>query len=302
MSVATGSLTPRLLVGIAVVGAMLASAQRSMGADTAGAARAATSPPPAAAAKAVTPRLADGSPDLSGYWRVPRPLPATAAAGSGEPVQGDAFAVMGARNGRLQNLENDSYISQKGLQNVPQYKPEFWAKVRELDYNGNREDPTFNCLPAGVPRVGPPVRIVSLPGEAILFHVSNNPAAAFFRFIHIGRKRTTADLTTDTWLGIPEARWDGDTLVIDSIGFNDQSWLGWGGYFHTADMHVVERLRREGDTLHYSVRVEDPAVLTEPWLPDPIDLTIDRNPNANIPEFDPCIERDSGDIVNHIRG
>ena len=243
---------------------------------------------------------ADGSPDLSGYWRTPRAYQAGGAAG--EPPKGDAFFVMGARNGRLQNLENDSYISQKGLQNIPQYKPEYWPKVRSLDFNGNREDPTFNCLPAGIPRVGPPVRIVSLPNEVILFHVSSNPAATFFRFIHVGKKRSKAELTTDTWLGVPEARWEGDTLVIDSIGFNDQSWLGWGGYFHTSDMHVVERIRRDGDTLRYSVLVEDPAVLTEPWIPDPVELALDRSPEANIPEVDPCVERDNADIVNHMRG
>jgi hypothetical protein len=90
--------------------------------------------------------------------------------------------------------------------------------------------------------------------------------------------------------------------VIDSIGFNDQSWLGWGGYFHTSDMHVVERFRRDGDTLHYSALVEDPAVLTEPWSPDPVVLALDRNPAANIPEVDPCIERDNADIVNNLRG
>jgi hypothetical protein len=249
---------------------------------------------------ASSPRLADGSPDLSGYWRGPRA--SVAGGGAGEPPNGDAFFVMGARNGRLQNLENDSYISQKGLQNIPQYKPAYWSRVRELDLNGNRDDPTFNCLPAGVPRVGPPLRILSLPNEVILFHVSSNPAATFFRFIHVGKQRKKSDLTTDTWLGIPEARWEGDTLVIDSIGFNDQSWLGWGGYFHTSDMHVVERLRRDGNTLHYSVLVEDPAVLTEPWIPDPVDLALDRNPDANIPEVDPCIERDNADIVNQMRG
>jgi hypothetical protein len=292
-------ITPTLAAGSCMALLLFSGAPTSLAADTAGAGAAMK---PADAPAHGTPRLADGRPDLSGYWRRSGYGGGGGGAGAGAAPEGDVFFVMPARNGRLQNLENDSFISQKGQQNVPQYRPEFWAKVRDLDYNGNTQDPSFNCFPAGVPRVGPPVRIVSLPGEEILFHVSNNPASAFFRFIHIGKPRNKADLTTETWLGIPEARWDGDTLVIDSIGFNDQSWLGWGGFFHTSNMHVTERLRREGDVLHYSVVVEDPTVLTEPWLPDPVDLTLDKNPNANIPEIDPCFERDSKDIVNHIRG
>jgi hypothetical protein len=253
-----------------------------------------------ASVAADSPQLADGKPDLSGYWRA-----AGRGGAGGAPApstEGDQFAVMPSRDGRLANLENDSFISQKAQQNVPQYKPEFWQKVRDLDYNGNDEDPSFHCYPAGIPRVGPPVRIVSLPGEAILFHVASNPAAAFFRFVRIGKPRSKAELATETWLGVPEARWEGDTLVIESIGFNDQSWLGWGGFFHTADMRVTERLRREGEVLHYSVVVEDPAVLSEPWRPNPVDLMLDKNPNATIAEIDPCFERDAKDIVNKIRG
>ena len=61
------------------------------------------------------------------------------------------------------------------------------------------------------------------------------------------------------------ARWDGDTLVVESVGFNDVTWLGWEGYFHTDEMEVTERFRREGDLLFYSFTVNDPDVLMEPW-------------------------------------
>ena len=59
--------------------------------------------------------------------------------------------------------------------NKPLYKPEFWEKVQKLDQNGNAEDPSFGCMPGGVPRMGPPAKIVQTPKELIFLYVS--PAA-----------------------------------------------------------------------------------------------------------------------------
>jgi hypothetical protein len=61
-------------------------------------------------------------------------------------------------------------------------------------------------------------------------------------------------------------RWEGDTLVLDSIGFIDTTWIGRGGYFHTDKMHIVEKLRREGDAIFYDLTLEDPDVLVEPLV------------------------------------
>ena len=61
-------------------------------------------------------------------------------------------------------------------------------------------------------------------------------------------------------------RWEGDTLVLDSIGFIDTTWLGRGGFFHSDKMHVVEKFTRQGDAILYDVTVEDPEVLVEPWV------------------------------------
>jgi hypothetical protein len=61
-------------------------------------------------------------------------------------------------------------------------------------------------------------------------------------------------------------RWEGDTLVLDSIGFIDTTWIGRGGYFHSEKMHVVEKFRREGDAIFYDVTVEDPEVFVEPLV------------------------------------
>ena len=57
----------------------------------------------------------------------------------------------------------------------------------------------------------------------------------------------------------------GDTLVVDSVGFNGVTWVGWEGYFHTDKMEVTERFTRNGDLLYYNFTVNDPDVLMEPW-------------------------------------
>ena len=147
-------LTPTLASGGCFTMLLFCGVPASLAADAPSASGAKTQPADAPARS--TPRLADGRPDLSGYWRRGGyGGGGGGGGGGGDSPQGDIFFVMPARNGRLQNLENDSFISQKGQQNVPQYKPEYWAKVRDLDYNGNTQDPSFNCFPAGVPRADP---------------------------------------------------------------------------------------------------------------------------------------------------
>ena len=75
-------------------------------------------------------------------------------------------------------------------------------------------------------------------------------------------------------------RWEGDTLVVDSIGFIDTTWLARGGFFHSDRMHVVEKFTRQGDTVLYDVTVEDPDVLVEPWVNPTRVLRRNTNPNA----------------------
>jgi hypothetical protein len=77
-------------------------------------------------------------------------------------------------------------------------------------------------------------------------------------------------------------RWEGDTLVIDSISFIDTTWLGRGGFFHSDRMHVVEKFTRQGDTLIYDVTVEDPEVLVEPWVLPTRVIRRNTNPNAGL--------------------
>ena len=77
-------------------------------------------------------------------------------------------------------------------------------------------------------------------------------------------------------------RWEGDTLVLDSISFVDTTWLGRGGFFHSTEMHVVEKFTRQGDVILYDVTVEDPEVLVEPWVLPTRTLRRNTNPDAGL--------------------
>jgi hypothetical protein len=97
-------------------------------------------------------------------------------------------------------------------------------------------------------------------------------------------------------------RWEGDTLVLDAVAFTDDTWLGRGGFFHSARMHVVERFRREGDALLYDVTVEDPEVLVEPWVLPTRTVLRNQNPNAGlIRERGNCEVQELGHAASQIR-
>jgi hypothetical protein len=129
-------------------------------------------------------------------------------------------------------------------------------------------DPTLECAPPGVPyvlTVPTPFELVHADGEVIQLFEYNH----FVRRIHTDGRPHPADLK-DTgayeWLGHSIARWEGDTLVIDTIGFNDTTWLDRLGHPHSDALRLVERLRRVNhDTLEYGVTIEDPKAYTAPW-------------------------------------
>ena len=87
-------------------------------------------------------------------------------------------------------------------------------------------------------------------------------------------------------------------MVIDTIGFNDISWLDIGGYFHSENMHVIETLRRDGERLTWQAAVEDPDVLIKPWTMNAVVLNLNRDPQAKLEESLPCVEHDSSHLVN----
>lgn len=238
-------------------------------------------------------RLSDGHPDLNGVWN--------GNANSVFVKSDDPLAAnLRARDGTLLNFEEDGTIIRRADPNKPLYKPQFWEKVQKLDQNGNTEDPSYGCMPAGVPRMGPPVKILQTSKELVFLYISP-PAQGWgdqYRVIPTdGRQHTPLEDLDGTWKGESIGRWEGDTLVVDTIGFNDTSWLDISGYFHSENMHVIERLHREGDTLTWQATVEDPDVLIKPWTMNARVLKLNPDPKATIPESLPCVERDLSHLV-----
>lgn len=252
--------------------------------------------PNAEAAKAPTPRMPDGKPDLSGFWGVPN-----RASDARAEENGVVTTILATRNGAIDNFHEDPYITGRQTNNLPLYKPEHWDKVRELDLNGVQLDPGFTCAPKGVPRMGAPHKIVQTPTELLFFQNSTFVHNEFRIIPTDGRDHDEIRTREGTFLGDSVGRWEGDTLVIETIGFGDESWFGEEGYFHTVDMKVTERFRRVGDLLYYDVTVEDPEVLMEPYKEET--RIIRRNPSKDliIMEAPPCIERDRENMVLKIR-
>jgi hypothetical protein len=97
-------------------------------------------------------------------------------------------------------------------------------------------------------------------------------------------------------------RWEGDTLVLDSISFVDSTWLGRGGFFHSPEMRVVERFTRQGNVILYDVTVEDPEVLAEPWVLPTRTLQANTNPDAGLQrERGNCEVYEEGSFSSQIR-
>lgn len=209
-----------------------------------------------------TPRMPDGRPDLNGYWYRRRPPIATVRRSGGSVILDPTV-----RDPNRGAAGNDAAL----LPGEPKYKPEFLAKVKELDANQVFQDPAFTCGPPGVPRVGPPQRIVQTAREVVLLYDDLN--GNFFRLIPTDGRPHRKGIEASAH-GDAVGHWESDTLVIDVRNLSADTWLGDNGLFHTEDLRVTERLRREGNTLTWQAIVEDPAVLAEPWKVNPRTLTL----------------------------
>jgi hypothetical protein len=174
----------------------------------------------------------------------------------------------------------------------PKYRPEFQARVAELNANQVREDPVLRCFAPGVPRIGPPDKIVQRPDEIIFLYddVSGN----FFRIIPTDGRGHRDDVER-SHLGNAIGHWEGDTLVVETVDFNGETWLTDDGSFHTENLRVVERLSRDADELTWQATAYDPDVLVEPWQMRPRTASLT---DLEIVEAPPCIERSIGHMVD----
>jgi hypothetical protein len=206
--------------------------------------------PPAAAKKyPPVPRAADGKPDLTGVWQ----------AGSNRIGTWEETNVGAPGRGE---------VTPNPVQPTRDPAPyQEWAAKKVLDSFNRRgvDDPMARCLSPGVPRTTTmglfPMQIVQTPTQIVMlfevFHV--------FRVIPIDAKHP--DDLESSYMGDSVGHWDGDTLVVDVTGFNDETWLAGTGTFHSDALHVVERFKRaDYNTIQYEVTMEDPKVLTKTWV------------------------------------
>jgi hypothetical protein len=125
------------------------------------------------------------------------------------------------------------------------------------------DDPVNKCLPMGVPRLSTyPQKFVQTPSQIIILDEGDIHT---FRIVYLNGRQHPAEVNP-TWYGDSVGRWDGDTLVVDTVGFNDRTWLDAAGHPHTDQLHVTERYKRpEMNTLLREVTVEDPGAYTKPF-------------------------------------
>jgi hypothetical protein len=211
----------------------------------------------AAAQQAKIPRAPDGHPDLSGGWTYAIDVAPVALK---KVVDGKATTTLVEQSARHKVFEN--VPGSLPWTKEPSYKPEFLEKVKDLAAHQSKVDGVFYCGRPGVPRIGSPRRIVQLPGEFVFLYeeISGNT----FRIVPTdGRKHR--DDANPSYYGDAVGRWEGDTLVVETTNFVEETWFGEEGYFHSDALRVIERLWRVGENLAYQVTVHDPKVLNRPW-------------------------------------
>jgi hypothetical protein len=192
---------------------------------------------------APAPKAPDGKPDLSGLWMPTR-------AGAKIPSDQGSYASL-------------QYFMAPGS-TIPPMLPEAEALYRKRFENFGAGRPSERCMPHGVPdamMVPGPVKFVQNPGVTFLLYEEFN----HFRQVFTDGRDFPRDITP-AWFGSSIGKWDGDTFVVDTIGFNDQTWLDDAGHPHTDQLHTTERFRRRDfGHMEMQVTIDDPKAYTKPW-------------------------------------
>ena len=227
-----------------------------------------------------TPRLADGTPDLNGVWDT------GGTTGFLRPQSLGASICLFACEELEQPSPPEGSNSQRPPPDRPSYKPGYMARVNDLNARHVEEDPLRRCINPGLPRTGAPDKIVQTSNQLVFLY--DDVVGNFFRVIPTDGRGHRTDVEA-TYLGDSIGYWEGDTLVVETVNFNDETWLIDDGSFHTTDLRVVERLTRTGDTLEWQATAHDSAVLAEPWAMRPRTATLT---DVEILQAPRCIDRD----------
>jgi len=169
-----------------------------------------------------------------------------------------------------------------------------WAEklAQESVANNVKDAPGAHCLTRGITNAGGlfPYELVQTPARLIMIFEDDVPS---HRTVYLDGRGHPKD-PNPSWMGHSIGHWEGDTLVVDTVGFNDQTWLDNLGHRHTEMLHVIERLRRP-DMGHLEIEftIEDPGAYAKPWI---IKRVADLDTDDEIGEY-VCIERDAPHLV-----
>jgi len=179
---------------------------------------------------APVPRTPEGKPDLSGIWQP---------------------EINPYRFDLIQDLKDEAI-----------FRPAAKAILMERVKDFHRDDPVTNCLPTGPSEIlNAMYRIIQTPTIVALLYESGTGR---FRQIYMDGRKLPKD-PNPTWLGYSVGHWEGDTLVVESAGFNDRTWLDRVGHPHSEKLRVTERFRRvDFGHLQFQITYDDPETLTKP--------------------------------------
>jgi hypothetical protein len=236
---------------------------------------------------APAPRMPDGKPDLTGVWHIQTNRQQTELTPSVVPGEQVRLAGQPGGPGYSGNILRDV--------KEPIETP-LGTKVRTARLaDGTRPDPTLFCLPWGMPvnnLVVEVVKFIQAPKELVAIYEVDNS----YRQIYLDGRPLPKD-PNPSWLGYSTAHWEGETLVVDTEGFNDRTWLDMSGHSHGEQLHLTERYhRRDFGHLDVEMTFKDPEFYTKPFT---IKFTHELSPDSDILEAY-CAENNKD--VQHIQG
>jgi hypothetical protein len=234
------------------------------------------------------PRAADGKADLNGIWQALVPANIDVLDHDAQP--GPHPGIMGA------------YGAWPGGQSIVEggeipYRPEALAKKKENaekrmvvnipsdSRKHDTADPELKCYRAGVPRAN----YMPFPFQIIQSQKNIVMVYEYMRALRTIFMDARTDPPADSWMGWSLGRWEGDTLVVDSKGFNEYTWFDRAGDYHSDALHVVERYTPASPYhLMYEATIEDPKVFTRPWkMSFPLYRRMEKN--VQLMDFN-CVE------------
>jgi hypothetical protein len=222
--------------------------------------------------------------------------------GFGNTNERSSFAGQYSGGERFIIAEQDPGVSDRASDTFPLYRPEVWAELELTNYlhksdpTGERMDPRWRNLPIGVPALGAPAAIVQGPFPNELYFIYQNENQ--WRYIPTDCRKHDESLTYDAQFnGHSVGCWEGDTLVVTTVGFTTDTWIWRFGGFHTADMTVIERFQpnAQGTQIAYTRIVKDPKVLLQDWNMGTNNMNRNTNPKAFIREDYPYNNQTQGD-------